>query len=339
MLLLPVCVLGLLASDKSKIPPLPIEVAGNAVVGIHNGLEVFSLMGIGPKKTWDGITNSMYMLRFPSGKWTQVQGVPGVAGRLGASAVGVKGQIFVLGGYSVDGQGNEITVGDVNSYFVEQRRWYRAADIPVPVDRAVSGVDHDRYVYLVGGRSKNGPVNDVQVYDVQKNKWSEATPLPGKPVFGNAGGLVDGVIVSVDGAKKNTDTGLRYVASDECWIGKIDRKNPAKIEWSKLPEHPGPGRFAIVAGAGKEHRVYFSGGAIAPENFRGLGYDGKPVSISPVTFAYDVHANQWETIAEDTMDARSDSHGIAVTPIGMLVVGGMSADQTPTERVMILPTK
>jgi len=149
--LLPVlCAVFLLAADQPKIPAMPGAVSSNAVASLKNGLEIYSLMGIGPKKTWDDITNQVYILRLASGKWTEGRAVPGVAGRLGASAMGTKGQVFLFGGYVVDGQGSEITVGDVNSYVPEDHRWYRAADIPIPVDSAVIGMNHDRYIYLVG---------------------------------------------------------------------------------------------------------------------------------------------------------------------------------------------
>jgi len=330
----------LLAAEQPKIPPMPEDVSNNAVASLKNGLEVYSIMGIGNKKNWDSITNKVFFLRLASGKWAEGRPVPGVAGRLGASAVGARGQIFVFGGFVVDGQGTEMTVGDVNSYRPEDRRWYRAADIPQPVDSAVIGLNHDRYIYLVGGRSKNGPVNLVQVYDAEKNTWSEATPFPGTPVFGHAGGLSDDAIVFVDGAKKSTEGGLPYVASDECWMGKIDRKDPNKIAWSKLPPHPGPGRFGIVGGGGeREHRVLFSGGTTGPHNFKGLGYDGKPADISPVTFAFELHGNRWDTISEDTFDVRTDSRGLVWTPLGPLILGGMLKNQAVSARVLALPKK
>lgn len=334
------CAVFLVAADQPKIPPMPAAVSNNAVAELKNGLELYSVMGIGNKKTWDDITNKVYILRLASGKWTEGRAIPGVAGRLGASAVGARGQIFVFGGYVVDGQGNEITVPDVNSYMPANQRWYRAADIPVPVDSAVIGINHDRYIYLVGGRSKNGPVNNVQVYDAEKDTWSQATPFPGTPVFGHAGGLADDAIVYVDGAKKSSAEAEPYIASDECWIGKIDHKDPNKIQWSKLPPHPGPGRFGIVAGGGeKEHKVMFSGGTTSPHNIKGLGSDGKPAELSPVTFAFELHGNRWETITEDTFDVRTDGRGILSTPLGPLILGGMLKNQAISARVLALPKK
>jgi N-acetylneuraminic acid mutarotase len=330
----------LLAANDSKIPPMPAAVSNNAVASLRNGIELYSLMGIGEKKTWDDVTNKMYILRLASGKWTEGRSVPGVAGRLGASAIGAKGKIFLFGGYVVDGQGTEITVGDVNAYSPDDHGWYRGEDIPVPVDNAVIGVSHDRYIYLVGGRSKNGPVNNVQVYDVEKGTWSQASPFPGTPVWGHAGGLTDDTIVFVDGAKKGSSAGTPSVSSDECWMGKIDHKDPDKIAWSKLPPHPGPGRFGIAAGGGeKEHRILFSGGSPNPHDFRGIDYDGKPAEISPVTFVFEVHGDRWETISEDTSDARTDGRGILSTPLGPVILGGTLRNQEISARVLALPKK
>lgn len=318
---------------------MPTAVTGNAVASLKNGLEIYSLMGIGTKKTWDDITNNAFTLSLKSGKWMEMRPVPGVAGRLNAAAAGAKGQVFVFGGYVVDGQGNELTVADSNSYVPEDHRWYRAEDVPVPVDSAVVGVTHDRYIYIIGGRSKNGPVNNVQVYDAEKNTWSQATPSPGTPVFGHAGGISDETIVYVDGARKDPASG-HYVNSEECWMGKIDHKDPKKIEWSKLPAHPGPGRFGIVAGGGEhEHRVLFSGGTLVPHNFKGLADDGKPAELSPVTFSYELHGNRWETITEDTYDVRADERGIVFTPLGPMIVGGTLKNSAVSARILALPKK
>ncbi len=326
----------LLGADEPRFPSMPGAVSGNAVASLKGGFEIFSIMGVGPRKTWDDITNKVYVMTMAHAKWHEGRPVPGVAGRLGASAAGAKGQIVLMGGYVVDAQGGEITVPDVNVY-IEERSWHRGADLPVPVDTAVVGVTHDRFVYLIGGRSAKGPVNNVQVYDIQNNTWTQATPFPGTPVFGLAGGVADEAIVIVDGAKTGPAGGPSYVASDECWLGKIDRKDPYKIEWSKLPPHPGPARFAIAGGGiDREHRVFFSGGTATPHDYKGVAYDGQPAEASPVTFAYDLHRNRWETIDEDTYDPRADSRGVLDTPVGPVIVGGMVKNMTVTSRVTLL---
>ena len=299
---------------------MPDAVTGNAVASLRNGIEVYSMMGLGTKKTWDAVTNRMFMLKLSSGKWMEGKPVPGVAGRLGASAMGAKGQIFVFGGYVVDGQGNEITVGDVNSYVPEDHRWYRAADIPIPVDSAVIGLTHDRYIYIIGGRAKNGPVNNVQVYDAEKNTWSQATAFPGTPVYGHAGGIADETIVYVDGAKKE---GTGYAVSDECWMGKIDKKDPNKIEWSKLPPHPGPGRFRHRGqrlGAGTQSNV-FGGDPRSPQLQRsGCGWQ------TGTTFARNLRLRaSWQSLGNHYARyvRRARGHqGNPVYAIGAIRAGG-----------------
>jgi hypothetical protein len=180
----------------------------------------------------------------------------------------------------------------------------------------------------------------VQVYDVEKNSLGAGTPFPGTPVFGHAGGLSDDTIVFVDGAKKNPANNGPNVASDECWMGKIDHKDPNKIEWSKLAAHPGPGRFGIIAGAAeRDRRIIFSGGSTTPHNYKGLDAEGKQAEISPVTFAFDAHGNRWETVAEDTYDVRMDSRGILSTPPGSIILGGTLKNLAITARVIILPKK
>ena len=215
---------------------------------------------------------------------------------------------------------------------------YAREDIPTPVDDAVVGVYRDRYIYLVGGWSKTDTVRVVQVYDAQKNQWSQATPIPGTPVFGHAGGLVGDTIVYVDGAYRNPAAGRpKYIASDECWMGKIDHHDLTKIQWSKLPAHPGNARYRIAAGASeKDDAIYFSGGTDNPYNFNGIGYDGRPSEPSPVTFVFRVRTGKWESLNANTPDPTMDHRGLVVLPEGLVILGGMEKGQQVTSRAAIV---
>jgi len=334
---------GMFAAGPPPLDPLPTPITNNAVASlkVHGQVVIFSLMGMGAKKTWDAVTNSVFALDLETGKWTEMRAVPGAVGRIGASAIGAGDQIFLFGGYVVDAQGGETTVPDGNVYEAEVGRWYRAADIPVPVDDSVIGIYRERYVYLISGWSKNDAVKNVQIYDSQTNTWQQGTPLAGTPVFGHAGALVGDTIIYVDGAYKNpAGAKPKFIASDECWMGKIDHKNPAKITWSKLPPHPGSARYRIAAGSAEhDNKVYFSGGSSDPYNFNGIGYDGKPAEPSPVTFAYNLHSQKWETINEKTPDPTMDHRGLLVTPEGLVIIGGMAQGQQVTAHVALLPKK
>jgi len=127
------------AAEEPKLSPLPIAVSNNAVAMTHARKEskFFSFMGIGPKKTWNDITSRAFQMELSTGKWTEVRAVPGVAGRLAASAAALRDQIILMGGYVVDGQGGETTVSDVNVFVPDDNRWYRRLS---------------RTFYLSGGR-------------------------------------------------------------------------------------------------------------------------------------------------------------------------------------------
>ena len=330
------------AADQPKLNPLPTPLSSNAVTLAREGKDfrIISFMGIGAKKAWDAVSNQTFEMNLNTGKWEEKRPVPGVAGRLAASAAYINDQVFVFGGYVLDGQGGQNTLPDLNVFVPIENRWYHGTDLPVPVDDAVVGVHHDRYIYLISGWSKTDSVRNVQVYDSDRDKWLQATAIPGTPVFGHAGGIVGDTIVYIDGAYKNPaadSPNSKYAVSSDCWLGKIDKKDPAKIEWTKLPPHPGNARYHIAAGASeKEGRIFFSGGSDNPFNYNGLGYNGQPSEPSPVTFAYNVRAGKWETISENTPDPTMDNRGLLVVGHDLITVGGMEKGQQVTAKVRVV---
>ena len=338
---MPLILAGLLfAVSDPKFDPLPAPNSGSAITSLKIGSHVlvFSLMGIGAGKTWDAVSNSAYVLNASYGKWSEVRALPGSSGRLGAAAVGLREQIFLLGGYLLDSQGGEATVPNVEVYSPLAKRWYRGPDLPKPVSRFVAGVYRDRYIYVIGGRSKTDVLRDVQIYDAEKQEWLPAPPLPGAPVFGHAGALVGDTIIYVDGAQPGAaEEQAKYVVSNECWMGKIQHHDPSKIEWSKLSPHPGTARYGIAAGgAEKDQKIYFAGGSANLYDAKGIGFDGKPAEPSLTTFAFDLRGNKWETMSETTPDASMDS-GLVVTSDKLMIIGGMQKNQQVTARVAELP--
>ena len=336
------------AADESKLSPLPAPVSNNAVTISHDagGPKIFSFMGIGPKKTWDAVSTSTYEMDPDSGTWTEERPVPGVAGRLAASAIALHDQVFIFGGYVVDAKGGENTVSDLNVFVPIENRYYRGHDIPVPVDDAVVGLYRDRYIFLIGGRSSatGDAVPNVQIYDTDKDTWMQGTPIPGTPVFGHAGAIIGNDIVYVDGAYKNpAGASPKYIASSECWMGKLPTSNKGditNIRWKRLPAHPGNARYHIAAGAGPLERkkgwIYFSGGTDNPHSYDGIGYNGQPAEPSPVTFAFSAYSERWETINENTPDPMMDHRGLMVTHKGLVIVGGMEKGQQVTSKVTVV---
>ena len=324
---------------QETLAPLPVPVTDNAVVGIKvEGQNlVYSFGGLGAKKSWDSVTNAAYALNLRYNKWTTIRAIPGT-GRVAAAAVAVTDEIFLLGGFVPDQSGLQAVVTDVSVYDPIGLRWYRGPDLPTGVRDAGAGVYRDRYIYVVGGFSKKGPTNVVQLYDTVSKQWSQATPYPGPAVFGLAATVIGDNIIYVDGAKASgAAAGPRYVASDECWIGRIDHRDPKKIEWSKLPAHPGNGRYRIAAGSDREQKAYFAGGSAEVFDYNGIGLDGKPAEPSPTVFAYNVRSSSWQTILEDDASPTMDHHGLAVVSDGLVVAGGMGKGQKVESTVRMLP--
>ena len=334
---------GALLAAESPVEPLPVPLSNNAVTALKmkGQLFLFSFMGIGAKKTWDAVSTSTYAVSTEGEKWTELRPVPGPAGRLGAAAISGAEQIFLFGGYVLDSQGGEVTVSDGNVYEPQTGRWYRAADMPVAVDDSVIGMYRGRFVYLIGGWSKTQAVRNVQIYDAEKNTWQQGTPIGGTPVFGHAGALVGDTIIYVDGAYTNpAGAKPKFIASAECWMGKIDHHDPAKITWSKLSAHPGAARYRIAAGGSeKDDKVYFSGGSSTPYDYNGIGYDGNPAEPSAVTFAYNLHSGKWEVINENTPEPTMDHRGMVVTAQSLVMIGGMEKNQKVTGRVSVIPKR
>ncbi|HXE90860.1 MAG TPA: kelch repeat-containing protein [Terriglobales bacterium] len=321
----------------SSLKPLYEPVSNNAVASLHQGKRtfLFSFLGIGPKKTWDAITAEASSFDTLSGEWARLPPVPGQAGRLAAAAAGVNDRVYLFGGYTVDAQGDEVSLPNVDIFDLKARGWRRGEDIPVPVDDMVVGVYRNRYVYLVSGWSQKDSVRNVQVYDTEKNRWLEATPIPGTPVFGHAGALAGDTIVYVGGAFRNPGgTNPRYVPSHEAWMGKIDPKDLTRITWTKIPGPPTRARYRIAAGA-FGHRIVFSGGTDNPYNYDGRGYDGRPSEPVATTFAWNLDSGGWELLPDNPFPAM-DHRGLATTREGLALVGGMEAGQKVSNRLSLL---
>jgi N-acetylneuraminic acid mutarotase len=334
-----VCVLALsgflLAAAVPTLEPLPAPVSNNAIASmkVRGDLYIFSLMGIGEKRSWDAVSNAGYIFDNDTGGWTSIHGVPGTTGRIAAMAAAENGRVYLAGGAVVDAQSGVTPVPDLNIYAQDAEEWLRGADLPVGVADAVIGTYRERYIYVIGGRSRSGPVNNVQVYDLTDNSWESATPTPGAPVFGQAGAVLDDTIVVVDGATSTTGD-----ISNACWLGKIDRKNPLKISWSKLPPHPGQPGFNIAAGAWqRDNRVYFLGGTAVVTNYKGEGPDGKIPQPSPMTFALNLKTKNWEVVNPNVPHVTLDNRFLIPTEQGLVVIGGTEPDGKVTKSMRVIP--
>jgi len=340
-----ICPWSAFAGDPAwtELPSLPIAVSNNAVTSVDHGdgtTTIYSFMGIINPLDEDTITPLSFRITLPDGAWESIADAPLLNGlsKIGANAVTVAGEVYLVGGYSVDGF-SETTEHRLFRYDVDADSYVELAEIFFEVDDTVTGVYLDRYLYTVSGW--HGPSNDnirfVQVYDTQTDDWSFASsieqPLPG--LFGHAGTVIGDRIIYMDGV--NTAGG--FLISDRVFVGRIDPRNvgdATEIVWVEVDSHPGlpTYRAAGSQGGADDDKMLLIGGTDNPYNFDGMGYDGNPSLPLDQLLTYDPVTNEWETIIvagkrPPTMDHR----GLVRAGDTWVIVGGMTAPGVTTDQV------
>lgn len=328
----------------APLPPLPEPVTNNAVasVKIDERQYLFSFMGLAKGKTYRDVHNRAWQLKIDkNGNHTGWQAIPSVpsslplAGRLAAVAVGVDEAVYLFGGYTVAEDHTEISAPDVYRYEPVSQTYTRQAAMPVPVDDTVALVYQQRYIYLVSGWHNSGNVNLVQVYDTQENSWQQASPFLGKPVFGQAGGIVGNTMVVCDGVAVEPQQLARrtFAAHTGCYKGQINPQNHLDIDWQKIPHPTGDARYRMAAAGDVDaNQVIFVGGASNPYNYNGMGYNDNPAEPSQAIWSFDITSNQWHIT--QSASATMDHRGLLPTPHGWVTLGGMGPAQQVSDKVV-----
>lgn len=324
---------GVLADTLAieRLPALSQAVSNNAVASISSpeGIHLFSFLGLGAGKTWRDTSLQVMVLGAGEDSWRLLKPAPGTEGRLAASAVTVGQSVWLFGGYTVAEDGSEKSNPDVYRLALGENQLRQVTRMPVAVEDSVMLVHLDRFVYLVSGWHDLGNVNLVQVLDTKTLEWSQATPWPGSPVFGHAGGIIDGRLLICDGVRIQypaNGAAREFLPSDECWLGLIDEKNHRRIHWQPVPSHPGKSRYRMASSGDERQRVVFAGGSANPYNFNGIGYNGVPARPESSVFSYNLETGAWQLHGElpfGTMDHR----GLPLFEGWFYIIGGMRDQQ------------
>lgn len=307
---------------------LPEPHANNAVALVPGEAEavIWSFNGLRAGKTHEDVSKAAFNCVLPWGGCRVAQDVPVEQGRLASVAAFLHDRIFLFGGYTVAEDGTEVSTPEVFAFNPETEEYQRRADMPVPVDDAVTFHFGNRYIALVSGWHVDGNVGIVQVFDTWEDVWLEATDYPGAPVFGHAGGAVGNKFVIADGVAVvgEQDGRRQFGAVDEAWLGEIDEDDPTQIEWSKLPPHPGGPLYRMAAIGDRENsRIVFYGGADNPYNYNGVGYDGVRANASDLLFAFDLESEQWIELGR-TGAPSMDHRGLMTWNGAYWTLGGMN---------------
>lgn len=319
------------ARTWQRAPDLLEPLANNAVAALEldGGCMVFSALGIDATLTGAGAHNRAYRLRDVDSSWLRLPDIPG-PGRLAASAVGLRGSLFLLGGYSVAAGGAETSHDLFQRFDLTDGQWKTEARLPVPIDDAVAVAWRDRWLVVVSGWSNTANVSAVQIYDAETGAWQQATAFPGTPAFGHAGAISGDTIVVIDGAASST--GFPLVT--QAFAGQLNPDKPEVIVWTDLGSHPGPARYRAAGGTDTDGRLWFHGGTATPYNFNGLRYDtGQPAQPLATTLVFDPSSAEFSELVDakptPTMDHRSLAGcGGSLYSVGGLVAGPAATAET-----------
>jgi hypothetical protein len=310
------------------MPALPEPLSNNAVAGITtaSGCAMVSVGGLGPARTREAISTHAYLYPPRPGAAKALPDLPGPP-RLAMSAVGLRGAVYVLGGYDVAPDANETSNAELLSLDVAAvlaggaADWRSRAPLPIAIDDAVALAYLDRYIIVVSGWSTRAPVPDVQIYDAERDVWSAGAAFPGTPVFGHTAAILGDELVVLDGVSQ-TPQGYRIV--HQAYRATLSPAQPPTVQWSNLGPHPGPPRYRAAGGA-VAGRMLFVGGTADPYNYNGISYLTKQPS-APIDeeLAFIPATGTFAAMPARRPVPTMDHRGLAVCGNTMAVIGGMA---------------
>lgn len=318
---------------------MPMRTANNAVAA-YNSLTgqsyLYSFGGIDSTKTAAGIHQRVFAMSFLSNSWSELAQIPDTMGKIAMSANYVKGKIYLIGGYHVLANGNEISSDKVHVFDPGLNVFEAdAAPIPVPIDDQVQCVYKDSLIFVVTGWSQNTNKPDVQIFDPTLNQWSAGTSTPNNnfyKAFGASGYIVGDTLYYFGG----TTSGFSFTAKDFMRKGYINPNDPTDITWSMMDPAPGGAGYRTACSASGQ-TVFWVGGSSTSYNFDGIAYDGSG-GVEPETRI--LHLN---SPTNNYQNNNSEPYGVmdlrGIGELGSnrwLICGGMDSSQVVSNRTFLL---
>jgi N-acetylneuraminic acid mutarotase len=319
----------------TEVATLPEKVSNNAVCeGFIGGIPyLFSFGGIDSTKIYSGIHLRAYRYNISTGTTTALADLPDNMGKIASGASRVGDTIYIIGGYHVFSNGNEISSNKVHRYDVINNTYLSdGVSIPVPIDDHVQAVWHDSLIYVITGWSNNTNVPNVQIYNPSSDSWSTGAPMPNNnsyKSFGASGYIVQDTIYYFGGAA----LGSSFPAQNSLRKGIIDPNNPANITWSFVVPNPlikGYRMACTTVG----NNLHWIGGSEITYNYNGIAYNGTG-GVPPLNRDLYIDAsltNNWTENFTNTFPM--DLRGIAnVNDSVKYLAGGMLTNQVVTDKI------
>lgn len=320
-----------------ELAEMPEPVSNNAVVAaeLNGNWFVYSFGGIDSSKIWSGISNRSFRYDVANDLWDTIAPLPASNTWIAAAASCVKGKIYIIGGYHVFQNGNEVSNQEVyvfnpftNSYETNGQ------NIPLPIDDQVQAVWRDSLIYVITGWSNTTNVPNVQIYNPANDSWMAGTPVPNTidyKVFGGSGVIIGDTIFYTGGAR----TGGNFPLTNIFRTGIIQPDQPDSIYWFSKSD---PLALAYRMAAFEFNRKpHWLGGSDVSYNFNGVAYNGSG-GVEPLNriVYYDF---QNDTLVNDSgaINPVMDLRGIGqIAHNEWIVCGGMLPGQQVSDKAYLI---
>jgi N-acetylneuraminic acid mutarotase len=340
ILLLSLFIFCIYFNAKSQLPiftitemaSMPKPISNNAVVeGWANGTAyVYSFGGIDSTKIWSGITKKAFRYNTITDFWDTIPELPNPNAVIASGASYVDSLIYIIGGYQVLSNGNEISSNIVNRYDPRTNTYLsNGAPIPVPIDDHVQAVWNDSLIYMITGWSNTTNVPNVQIYDPTNDNWLVGTSTPNNNVykaFGASGTIMGDTIYYHGGA----NTGFNFPGQSTLRKGYINPTNPTQITWTNQTTNYISYRAAAF---NVIHYVCWLGGSEITYNYNGIAYNGSGgVPLKSKILAYNSLTNEFDTTSSAIPILPMDLRGGATLSSDYYIAGGMLENQTVSNK-------
>lgn len=319
-----------------ELAPMPERVSNNALcTATVNGIPyVYSFSGIDSTKDCDGDHLRSFRYNTATDEWEIIAPLPdALGGKIAAGASTVKNKIYIVGGYHLASNCNEISSQKIHIYDPETNS-YEADGAPLlrAIDDQIQAVWRDSLIYVISGWSNNGNVVDVQLYNPTENEWKAGTFVPNNSnwrVFGASGTIIGDTIYIAGGA--GNWNGSTFPATQFFRKGIINPDTPTEITWEG--ESESLARGYRMGAASVDGNAIWIGGSDETYNFDGIAYNGSGGvgALDRITF-FDPVTGQLDQLF-GYIPTIMDLRGVAkISPTEFIIAGGMEANQEVTNK-------
>jgi len=320
------------------LPKMPMKTSNNAVVEAFDGdtLCIYSFGGIDSTKVYSGIHKRAFKFSLRTQLWQELASIPDTSGKIASYASSVRNKIYIIGGYHVLANSNELSSNKVHIFNPITNQFEAdGAPIPIPIDDHVQVVWRDSLIFVITGWSNSGNVANVQIYNPFLNQWTSGTPTPNNTFFksfGASGTIIGDSIYYHGGARAGTN----FPASSYLRKAIINATNPVQLTWTQEMDAPGAASYRAACSSFNDDLLWFGGSGVS-YNYNGIAYNGSGGVIpNNRILNYQTKSKSWIENFNQTFSLM-DLRGIAkITPSSWVLAGGMDNTQNVTDYVYLI---